>query len=377
VGLESLRVRLGLFGFWFSVGLAETAKEWIASRARGVDLSIASELLMNLPWWLYWALATPLVFALSRRFDVTRPSPISAVLVHAPVAVLVAVGHLTLISTIGYFALVRGGNFVYDSLSAQFGLLAGGYFVMDLVFYGLIVATYDLLRSRKRLQEGQIRESRYRERAAKAENRAAEARLAALRMEINPHFLFNSLNAVGALVRIGDSKGATTMLVRLSELLRMTLRPFSEVEIPLARELDLLRRYLEIEQVRFGDRLVVEMDVPDDLLNAAVPPFLLQPLVENAMRHGVSLTPGPVQVRIWVGRTGEGRISLMVEDSGPGFRDLAGPVGTGLSNVEARLSELHGADAGLVLGSGSLGGASVEIQLPLRAMDREGSGDSA
>ncbi len=368
-GLESLRVRLGVLAFWVGLGLAEAGKEWVSAQARGSEVGIGTELVLNLPWWMYWAFVTPLVFGLARRFDVTAPPRWIPLGLHLVLGLVVSLVHLLLVTSLAWFALVRGGDFVYGTFGSQFGFLAGGYVVLDLVFYGLLVAAFHTLRARRALAEGRLREGHYREQAARAEARAAEARLSALRMELNPHFLFNALNAVGGLVRMGDSRAATTMLARLSELLRLTLRPPAEREVALEKELELLNRYLEIEQVRFGDRLTVEIDVPDALRQALVPPFILQPLVENAIRHGVGKRTGPVGVTLKGEVDETGVLSLLVEDSGPGFDPPAVEMGTGLSNVQARLFELYGPEASLVLESVPTHGARARIRMPLKWAD--------
>ncbi len=207
------------------------------------------------------------------------------------------------------------------------------------------------------------RRSEERERqAAELEMLLAEARLQALRMQLHPHFLFNTLNAIATLVH-KDATAADEMIGNLSELLRATLDT-SEHEIPLHRELDFLNRYLEIQQVRFGDRLRVEKAVDAAALEAMVPPLILQPLVENAVRHGIEPHRAAGLVHIDARRDG-GLLRLTVRDSGTGPKPRTQPPqGIGLANTRARLRELYGDGARLTLTSGAEGGFSVELQIP-------------
>jgi signal transduction histidine kinase len=213
------------------------------------------------------------------------------------------------------------------------------------------------------------REAREREQtAARLETSLAEARLAALREQLQPHFLFNSLNAVSTLALRGDRDAVTQALTTLSELLRMTLEIHRTQELPLAEELAFLDRYLELQQLRFGDRLTVVRLVEEDALDAAVPAMLTQPLVENALRHGIEREPGAGRVEIRASRR-DGQLLLEVRDSGPGFVAAAGiREGIGLTNTRARLAGLYGARAKLECGDAPGGGGEVRITLPYRPL---------
>ena len=201
----------------------------------------------------------------------------------------------------------------------------------------------------------------------------AEARLSALRSQLDPHFLFNTLNALAVLMHRDVAK-ADMMLTRLAELLRATLRHPQDHEIPLREEIGVLDRYLDIMQLRFGPRLRVERDVPPDLDDALVPGFLLQPLVENALEHGVSRRTGLANVRIAAMVTAEGRLRLTVTDDGPGVAPKqarwSGPAhesgGIGLTNTRRRLEELYGDDHVLTLERIPDVGTEAAVELPLR-----------
>jgi signal transduction histidine kinase len=213
------------------------------------------------------------------------------------------------------------------------------------------------------------REAREREQtAARLETSLAEARLAALREQLQPHFLFNSLNAVSTLALRGDRDAVTQALTTLSELLRMTLEIHRTQELPLAEELAFLDRYLELQQLRFGDRLTVVRLVEEEALDAAVPAMLTQPLVENALRHGIEREPGAGRVEIRARRR-DGQLVIEVRDSGPGFVAAAGiREGIGLTNTRARLAGLYGAEAKLECGDAPGGGGEVRITLPYQPL---------
>lgn len=204
-----------------------------------------------------------------------------------------------------------------------------------------------------------------RERSLRAEALVHAARLDALRVQLNPHFLFNSLNAISTLVVDGRSTEAVTMIARLADLLRSTLdRPVND-EVPLAAELDLVRRYLDIEQVRLGSRLHVEVTVGPGAMNATVPSLLLQPIVENAVRHAIAPREQGGRIVIAAKRIDD-RLLLSVDDDGPGMSADASGTGIGLANTRERLTHRYGPDHLFVLERSSLGGLRVRIDLPYR-----------
>jgi len=201
----------------------------------------------------------------------------------------------------------------------------------------------------------------------------AQAQLQALRMQVNPHFLFNTLNAIAVLVRGGETAKAGRTLRLLSDMLRSTFKGADVQMVPLREEIDLVERYLEIEEIRFEDRLRVEIDLDPDVSEVPVPYLLLQPLVENAVRHGIAPHAEAGVVRVAARPTtvhGQKGVELIVADSGPGFSKdsetlLAESEGVGLSTTERRLDTLYGDAHTLELGTATEGGARVTIQLPL------------
>ena len=212
---------------------------------------------------------------------------------------------------------------------------------------------------------------RERERALRAEADANRAHLQALRYQLNPHFLFNALNGVSTLVAEGDARRATAMLARVSDFLRLTLDQDAAPEASLLAEMDYTQRYLEIERARFGDRLRTRFDIDDGVLSAAIPALLLQPIVENAVKHAVAPHEAGAEIRVAARREGD-RLRVDVCDSGPGLQasgdGAPAGLGIGLANVRDRLREMHGAAGTLSLHEAPGGGLCVQIGLPFRAM---------
>jgi LytS/YehU family sensor histidine kinase len=206
-------------------------------------------------------------------------------------------------------------------------------------------------------------------RSAQLEGKLAKAQLSMLKMQLQPHFLFNTLNAVSALTR-DHPEAAEDMLVRLSDLLRRTLDNDAEQEVPLRAELEFLGQYLEIEQVRFADRLKVDLNPDPETLDALVPNMFLQPLVENALRHGIGRKAqgGRLEMRAW---REDSDLLVSVQDSGPGFPSSPGtPMeeGIGLTNTRSRLQHLHPGNHQIKFTNARDGGAVVTLRIPFRTV---------
>jgi two-component sensor histidine kinase len=226
-------------------------------------------------------------------------------------------------------------------------------------FWGLVAVAH-ALRFYERAKTRERRET-------ELESRLVEARLQALRMQLNPHFLFNTLNSIASLVS-EQPKAAEEMIEALSDLLRLALNASDRQEVTVREELHFLDRYLHIEQTRFGERLRIEKQIEVEALDGLTPILILQPLVENAIRHGIEKRIAPGVVRITVERVADG-LRLEVADNGRGFRSF--PIsklkeGVGLSNTRGRLKELYGRQASLDLRAGKEGGFSAEIHIPWR-----------
>ncbi|MGV3590736.1 MAG: sensor histidine kinase, partial [Gammaproteobacteria bacterium] len=201
--------------------------------------------------------------------------------------------------------------------------------------------------------------------AVRMQGQLVEARLQTLLMQVNPHFLFNTLNSIAVLVRKQDAEGANAMIDKLSAFFRHTLDTRAEQWVPLRQELDMVEQYLDIEQVRIGPRLTVTLNIADEALNFPVPMLITQPLVENAMRHGIGRKPGACELRIDASVNG-GMLTLRISDTGAGC-DFGMPEssnGIGLNNVRERLRHTYDSDARLRL-EGIVGrGVTVTLELP-------------
>lgn len=311
--------------------------------------------------WL-WAIATPAIFWLTSRHGPERwgrlVTALGFILLGVVLAgVIDAIVDLIRVELIG-FNPRRAGRF------EAFRGIRRLWFLNDLIVYAAIVAAGFARDYYFRFRERQ-------EEAVRLRAQLAESRLEALRMQLNPHFLFNTLNAVSALVE-RDPKGVRRMIARLSELLRHTLESTDRRECPLQTELDLLGRYFEIMQIRFQGNLSVETSVDPQTRQALVPNLILQPLVENAIEHGVSRLAGGGQILIRSRREGT-RLVVEVEDNGPGL-DAEGTVPRiGLENTRERLLQLYGPAADVHLETLEGGGARASISLPFHVNEEEGA----
>ncbi len=212
--------------------------------------------------------------------------------------------------------------------------------------------------------------------AARLAAQLSEARLGALRMQLNPHFLFNSLNAITVLVRDQNTAAASRMLELLSDVLREVLRAEPGHETTLAKELEFIERYLAIEQVRFSDRLRPSVEVDPAIAVAAVPRFILQPLVENALRHGIARRSGAGSLQVTARREGVVLV-LTVRDDGPGLLpDIPVSSGVGLANTRARLAALYGEQANLEIRNEQSGGVAAIVRLPYHEAESD-AGESS
>jgi two-component system LytT family sensor kinase len=229
-----------------------------------------------------------------------------------------------------------------------------------LLYYGFVLLTWSLLYYAINIW---IEAEHQRARALRAEISAHDARLQALRAQLEPHFIFNTLNAISTLVAEDKNELALTMISRLSDFLRLTLASANEAEISVAEELEYVQRYLEIEQTRFGDRLSVSIQVEPETMKALVPALMLQPLVENAVKHGVLPREDGGSVAIAICRK-QGMLELNVSDDGPGLRPGNGRSGVGLANTAARLQELYAENMSFSVENLPLGGLAARIRIP-------------
>ncbi|HEV2540624.1 MAG TPA: histidine kinase [Frateuria sp.] len=342
------------FVFWTLLALSYTLSAGLSSISEGHPPGWARVLVWNLSNFWLWMALVPLVAWLGRRGADGGWRRFCAV--HVPAGLVVALLHMLVQLSLFWFVCGPGRMPVHT---------LGSYVAMEFAYsYHLAVLTYWIilvvlrgLESRRRLRDEQLR-------SAQLQTQLAQAQLQALRMQLQPHFLFNTLNAISALA-LADPLQARLMIARLSDLLRLTLEERHAAEIPLAREMEFLRCYLEIQQVRFQDRLDTRLDVAQDTLRAAVPSMILQPLVENALRHGLLAKPEPGTLHIASRRDGD-LLHLRIDDDGLGLPPDGPLEGLGLGNTRARLAVLFGAAASLELNRRAEGGTRVELRLPFR-----------
>jgi two-component system LytT family sensor kinase len=304
----------------------------------GRSLSGSQALVLSLAGWYGWALLSPLVIGIARRLG-TRPR---AMALHVPIALLLAVLKMAVTT-----AILRRAGFSARTMVPLVNI------PMNVITYGAIVAAAHGIDTYRRGRE--------------ARSLLAEARVDLLKSQLQPHFLFNALHSIAELMH-HDVDAADRALMGVGELLRATLQSGGRQEIRLAEEIALAERYLDIERIRLGDRLKTTLDVAPGALDALVPIFVLQPVVENAVRYAIAprTSGGTLQLRA---RVDAGELRIEVEDDGPGFP--AGfpelwPERIGLANTRARLEHLYGATQRLEIGRGASGGASVRIVLPFR-----------
>jgi len=314
--------------------------------------------------WLLYAVLTPFVFRASRRLPLEAPRLAHHIALHVAGALgmCVAWAGLGTVLRLAIFSAARsatGWQVLREFVAWVFTTLPFGVGV----YFALVGIEHSLFY----FAQARERETQ----AARLAAQLAEARLGALRMQLNPHFLFNSLNAITVLVRDGNTAAAGQMLELLSDVLRQVLQTDATHETALSAELEFLERYLAIEQVRFSDRLRPRIDVEPAIRGAAVPRFLLQPLMENALRHGIARRADAGVLHVSARREGA-ELVLTVRDDGPGLA-LAGPGGgVGLANTRARLAALYGDRASLEVANAEGGGVVATVRLPYHEAESDG-----
>ena len=345
---------IGLLAFWIVPASVAVIGFQIVPSARNPDITLLELSASPFLVWFAWAVWSVVSIAASKRVPFARGRVLHAVAVHVLLAIVViSLQHVYAAYVWQWFDLwpVRG-------LSSKIAIGWRTYGDLYVVVYGAIVGAHAAARWYEAWQEQRVV-------AAQLERDLTAAQLSALRSQLNPHFLFNSLHSVVTLIG-RDPDGARRMVVRLADLLRATLGMAEEQLIPLSRELEMVRNYLDIELVRFADRLSVSWDVDDRLLDALVPAFALQPFVENAIIHGVSRISGPANIRISAHANGD-MLELSVTDNGPGpSHHSSRGSGIGLGNLRARLGTLYSGQSASVALSQAADGTLASLIIPLQ-----------
>jgi len=342
-----------IFGIWTLVGLVTTEIRAASLALRGEEVAWARILLYGLASVWLWALYTPAVLRMAKRWPVLGSGiGLRSVAVHT----LFALG-LTLLDTVLLSRLITWAvqPETVISLPAHFFSIL----TLNLFSYAVVACAGSA--------GALLRELRDREAAAeRLEAQLARAQLVALRSQLHPHFFFNTLNAIAELVH-RDAEAADLMIARLASFLRRSLEAGDAHEVPLGEELEAMEAYLDVVRLRFGDRVAVSVEVEPDALGALVPPLLLQPLVENAVRHGLEPSPAGGRLEVVGARRGD-RLVLEVRDDGVGLPadPEARREGIGLRNTRDRLRRLHGDAATLGVTERPGGGVAAVVMLPYR-----------
>ena len=343
---------------WLTLGLFDATQTVFVMRSEGMHHAWAKLFFTDVVTWIPWTLATPLVLRLGRRFPPVKFRPLSTWLIHVVAALAVGLAFSAWMTCLEvllnpYAMPSRGkfGSIWFDRFNN--GLLA------TFLLYGTILIVNSALESRERLAQQQTETARLNERLSKAQLRA-------LRQQIEPHFLFNTLNAVSGLVREGRNDAAVSMIAGLSDFLRKVLEESSRQQVPLSEEMEFTQTYLDIQKVRFADRLQLSVDVPLDLYPAQVPSLILQPMVENAVKHGIAQRAQGGSIRIAASRN-NGTLTLSVSNDGPSLPPdwEAGRLGIGIANVRSRLQSLYGEAFTLSLRNRDAGGVEARVSMPL------------
>jgi two-component system, LytTR family, sensor kinase len=343
------------FGFWTLLALSFALSDGLSELAEGNPATWTRMVLWNLTNYWLWMLLVPLIARLGRLTAVGGWNRFS--LVHVPSSLALALGQT--VARISLFWVLCGprqpsihtlGQYMRGEIVDNLHLAVLTYWVVLVVLRGM--------ESMHRLREERVRR-------AELEAQLAQSQLQALRTQIQPHFLFNTLNAISALA-LAEPLQARKMIARLSDLLRLTLEERHLQLLPLSRELEFVRHYLEIQRARFRDRLDIHFDVADEALRAEVPCMILQPLVENALHHGLLAKVSRGSLRILARCEGQ-YLQLTVEDDGLGLPSGGIVEGLGLGNTRARLEKLFNGAASLRMGTLEGGGTRVELLMPLQA----------
>ncbi len=343
------------------MGLLFAAQQIVVEKVQGSQVHWVIEGALELLWWYVWAAYTPLVIGLANRFPLMGPRFMPHIAIHTitslTMAPLASVTQYFLSLGLLRFAFHITGPDVHRFLSS-FGVGVLFMSFTGILTYWLVVGLYQSMHFYQVAMERQTI-------AAQLETQLSHAELENLKSQLHPHFLFNSLHTIGILMQ-EDVDAASHLLVCLGDLLRMALER-RENEITLQSELEFVGKYLEIELTRFHDRLKVHMDVPPDLLEVYVPSLALQPLVENAVKHGFSVDSAAGRLDI-TAKLHNGRVRLCVRDDGPGPAPGSRlRFGVGLTNVQSRLKQLYGDEASLELTGGGGRGCEAFITIPLRS----------
>ncbi|HEY6339506.1 MAG TPA: histidine kinase [Candidatus Sulfotelmatobacter sp.] len=345
---------------WSGVGLFDATQTVFGMRAEGMHHAWPQLFVSVLLSWLPWGLVTPFVLRMGRQYPPLRLEPLSNWLRH--VGVCISIGLISTAWGAGLEELLNPwanspdpGSFLHLWVVKLYGQV-----LSSLILYSFILLVGNVFDSRERLARQQTESARLNEQLSKAQ-------LDALRRQIEPHFLFNTLNSIAGLIRENRNEDAVTMIARLSDFLRRVVDDSNRQLVPLAEEMEFMQKYLEIQQVRFAERLRLSVNVPSELFPAQVPSLILQPMVENAIKHGIAKRAQGGAIRVSACRN-NGRLTITVANDGPSLPPDWEKThsGVGISNVRTRLQSLYGNAFGLSIRNQAQGGVEVSVSVPFK-----------
>ena len=349
---------------WMLIALSFTLNYYVFSSHYVAIFSTPPTLLQMLVWeipyWILWAALAPVVFLMTRRFPLERESWLRNASVHVMAGIALAIAHRVIYLPICWLLYVDA----YRKIPTLTDLYASDLFFnlpTGLMSYGTFLLVSNVIDYYEQYQVGKLR-------ASQLETQLAQAQLQALKMQLHPHFLFNTLNSISAL-QMTDVEAANKMTARLGDFLRMTLDNVGAQEVALRQEMEFLHCYLEIERIRFQDRMKLTMEIDADALDALVPNLILQPLLENSIKYAVLLRTGEGHIQIRARRTGN-VLHVQVEDDGIGLQlpyngNQVTRGGVGLANTKARLRQLYGDAQRFELDHSPSGGVLVTMEIPI------------
>jgi two-component system LytT family sensor kinase len=344
---------------WTGFALVNATQIVVGMRAVGMQHAWSRLFFTVLVSWLVWALATPFVLRLGQRFPATHWRPLRTWFVHLSACLAIGLVYSAwaallqlLLQPWGYAKITQFGTTWFSVFYGEFHLF--------LILYAAILAISHTLESSRRLAQRETE-------AARLNEQLSRAQLDGLRRQLEPHFLFNTLNAIAGLVRETRNDAAVSMIVGLSDLLRRVLDGSDKQEVSLGEEMEFLETYLDIQKTRFAERLQFSVDVPREFFSARVPSLILQPVVENAIQHGIDKRAAGGTIRITAARD-NGSLTLSVYNDGPripqDWEQLRS--GVGIANVRTRLHSLYGSACSLNIRNHDRG-VEVLLSVPYKA----------
>jgi two-component system LytT family sensor kinase len=345
-----------LLGAWASVAIFSSGAIWLAWQMLDNTTTLAVLLRLELPVWFFWVAATVAIVRLSRRHPLDRARPYTSIGLHVVAATVTAT--LFVSFRLLWYQAFNPAPYTDQFVARWFWRMFREHFVGGFTSYWAVVGVYHAFTNYSRFRQRDVE-------ATLVRGQLAEARLEALRLQLRPHFLFNALNTASAVLE-ENPRRARRIIGQLGELLRASLRTDARHLVSLREEAALVASYLEIEKERFGDRLTYDLGPGLDMSDVLVPSFILQPVVENAVRHGIAPREGPGHITVHASRF-DTHVEIHVEDDGVGLGPGPMREGIGLSNTRRRLRELYQTPDALTLRSRPGGGLDVSIRVPSRA----------